>query len=141
VIAAIGLQAGEIGQFVDAFRRDHRRSMSETNRRGVTGRCGGDQRVRPAQMRIDRLAQGGEIHALGHDLDHAAGDLARIGRALDRASSKASTWDDSPAGSAMTRAMSTDNPFRKPGEPRPPLALIAGPTASGKSDLPSVGAR
>lgn len=34
----------------------------------------------------------------------------------------------------MTRAMSTDNPFRKPGEPRPPLALIAGPTASGKSD-------
>jgi tRNA dimethylallyltransferase len=34
----------------------------------------------------------------------------------------------------MTRAMSTDDPFRKPGEPRPPLALIAGPTASGKSD-------
>ena len=35
----------------------------------------------------------------------------------------------------MTRAMSTDNPFKTPqDDPRPPLALIAGPTASGKSD-------
>jgi tRNA dimethylallyltransferase len=34
----------------------------------------------------------------------------------------------------MTRAMSTDDPFPNPGDPRPPLALIAGPTASGKSD-------
>ncbi|MDE1915990.1 MAG: tRNA (adenosine(37)-N6)-dimethylallyltransferase MiaA [Sphingomonadales bacterium] len=30
--------------------------------------------------------------------------------------------------------MSTDDPFRNPGASRPPLALIAGPTASGKSD-------
>lgn len=35
----------------------------------------------------------------------------------------------------MTRAMSTDVPFKTPAsDPRPPLALIAGPTASGKSD-------
>ena len=35
----------------------------------------------------------------------------------------------------MTRAMSTDNPFHTPASDlRPPLALIAGPTASGKSD-------
>lgn len=37
-----------------------------------------------------------------------------------------------PAGSAITRAVTTADPFRFSGE-KPPLALIAGPTASGKS--------
>jgi tRNA dimethylallyltransferase len=45
------------------------------------------------------------------------------------------TFADKAAGSAITRAMGTQDSPIDSGQDRPPLALIAGPTASGKSDL------
>src|SRR5688500_1941671 len=48
------------------------------------------------------------------------------------ASATASSRVSSPSGSAISRAMST---AQSPGGTRPRVALIAGPTATGKSDL------
>ena len=125
----LGLEAGIIGELVDAFDRDHRRIH-----------VGDEQLPAPALARLDDHVDAGD-----QAFERLRGRREGRRRAAMSQALPSSThaWPrDPPSASSaaeisprVSRSAAISVAMNKTDPSKPPLALIAGPTASGKSSL------
>ena len=116
--------------------------MSETNSRGHRDLAIGDEQVATgAKCASSTRAQHRRVAVAAAELEHVAAEIEHRRRGHRHAfAPRARRWRrravfPASAGSAISRAMSTANLSGKSADTPPLVALIAGPTASGKSDL------